>query len=87
MNNARTDFQGALCDLIASSGSFLCNWFLDNPFYEDIFCKRQTPAAKNRIDFVSEESFVPAFRQRGRKAYFLPLAVDPLYSTLKGRLI
>jgi len=84
INNAGTDFQGALCDLIASSGSFLCNWFLDDPFYEDIFCKRQTPAAKNRIDFVSEESFVPVFRQRGRKAYFLPLAVDPLYFNIEG---
>lgn len=86
INNAGTDFQGALGDLIESSGSFQCNWFLDDPFYEDIFFKRRAPNLKNRIDFVSEESFVPALRQKGYKAFFLPLAVDPLYFKLEGAI-
>jgi Uncharacterized protein conserved in bacteria len=84
INNAGTDFSGTLFDLIASSGSYLCNWFLDDPFYEDIFFKRQTPSKKNRLDFVSEESFVPKMIEQGRKAFFLPLAVDPLYFNLEG---
>jgi spore maturation protein CgeB len=41
-------------------------------------------ALKNRLDFVSEESFVPKLIEKGYKAFFLPLAVDPLYFNLEG---
>jgi spore maturation protein CgeB len=86
INNAGTDFQGALGGLIESSGSYQCNWFLDDPFYEDIFYNRRTTALKNRLDFVSEESFVPKLIEKGYKAFFLPLAVDPLYFNLEGTI-
>ena len=79
INDAGTDLQGNLGDLLTASGSLLCNWYLDDPFYEEIFYNRKTVEAKNRIDFVSEASFVPMLQQRGRSAFFLPLAVDPLY--------
>jgi spore maturation protein CgeB len=37
------------------------------------------PSLKNRLDFVSEESFVPMMKEKGMNAHFLPLATDPLY--------
>jgi spore maturation protein CgeB len=79
INNAGYDLQGALSDLIVSSGSYQCNWFTDDPFYEDIFYNRRLPNFKNRLDFVSEESFITPMKEKGYSAHFLPLAVDPLY--------
>jgi spore maturation protein CgeB len=79
INDAGSDLQGNLSDLLSASGSLLCNWYLDDPFYEEIFYNRKTVAAKNRIDFVSEASFVTTLQERGRNVFFLPLAVDPLY--------
>jgi spore maturation protein CgeB len=86
INNAGYDLQGALSDLFASGGSYQCNWFLDDPFYEDIFYNSRTPNMKNRIDFVSEESFVPRLREKGYHAYFLPLATDPQYFNSEGNV-
>lgn len=79
INDAGSDLQGKLSDLLTANGSLLCNWYLDDPFYEEIFYSRITKNSANRIDFVSEASFVPTLQLRGRKAFFLPLAVDPLY--------
>jgi spore maturation protein CgeB len=79
INNAGYDLQGALSDLLADSGSYQCNWFIDDPFYEDIFYSRRLPNLKKRLDFISEASFVPAMTAKGYRAQFLPLAVDPLY--------
>jgi spore maturation protein CgeB len=79
INNTGYDLDGTLGDLLNANGSFQCNWFLDDPFYEDIFYKRRMPAIKSRLDFVSEESFVPMMREKGYTAHFLPLATDPLY--------
>ena len=84
VNNAGYDYQGTLSDLIASSGSFQCNWFVDDPFYEDIFYNRRLPNLKNRLDFVTEETFVTPMRQKGYNAHFLPLAVDPDYFKADG---
>jgi spore maturation protein CgeB len=86
INNAGTDFKGTLGGLIESSGSYHCNWFLDDPFYEDTFYNRKTTALKNRLDFMSEESFIPKMIEKGHKAFFLPLAVDPLYFNLEGTI-
>jgi spore maturation protein CgeB len=81
INNAGYDLAGGLSDLLASQGAYQCNWFVDDPFYEDIFCNRRMPALKNRLDFVSEESFVPLMKQKGMNAHFLPLATDSRYFT------
>ena len=87
INNAGYDVQGALCDLLSSAGCYQCNWFLDDPFYEDIFFNRRMPDVKNRLDFVSEETFVPLMKEKGYHAYFLPLATDPLYFNTNGETV
>jgi spore maturation protein CgeB len=79
INNTGYDLDGCLSDLFMSAGVYQCNWFLDDPFYEDIFMGRRVRARRNRLDFVSEESFVPMLKDKGFNAYFLPLATDPLY--------
>ncbi len=84
INNAGYDLQGALSDLLSSSGSYLCNWFIDDPLYEEIMFNRKTPNLTNRLDFVSEETFLPMLQEKGYNAHFLPLATDPLYFNTNG---
>jgi spore maturation protein CgeB len=84
INDAGYDLQGVLSDLLSSAGCYQCNWYLDDPFYEAIFFNRRLPDMKNRLDFVSEESFVPMMREKGYTAHFLPLATDPLYFNTTG---
>ncbi len=79
INDAGYDLNGVLSDELAATGCYQCNWFLDDPFYEDIFFNRRMPNLKNRLDFASEESFVPPMKEKGYHAHFLPLATDPLY--------
>jgi len=43
INNAGTDFPGPLTYLIVSSGSFQCNWFLDDPFTKTFFTIAKCP--------------------------------------------
>jgi spore maturation protein CgeB len=84
VNDAGYDAQGVLSDGLAAAGCYQCNWYLDDPFYETLFFYRRMPNLKNRLDFVSEESFVPLMVEKGSHAYFLPLATDPLYFNTKG---
>jgi spore maturation protein CgeB len=42
------------------------------------------PNVKNRLDFVSEESFVPPMKEKGYHAHFLPLATDPQYFNMNA---
>ncbi len=79
LNDAGFDQAGVLGSLLASSGSFLLNWYYDDPLYEAIFYKRKISDKTSRIDFVSEETFVPLLAQNGFNSHFLPLATDPEY--------
>jgi spore maturation protein CgeB len=84
INDAGYDLQGALSDGLSRAGCYQCNWFLDDPFYEHVFFSRRMPSLKNRLDFVSEESFVLPMNNKGYHAHFLPLATDPLYFNMNG---
>jgi len=79
LNDAGFDQAGALSSLIASSGSYMVNWYYDDPLYEQIFYKRLIKDFSRRIDFVSEDSFVPLLAAKGHNAHFLPLATDLEY--------
>jgi spore maturation protein CgeB len=79
LNDAGFDKAGALSSLIASTGSYLVNWYYDDPLYEHIFYKRAINNLSRRIDFVSEDSFVPLLAAKGHNAHFLPLATDPSF--------
>lgn len=79
INDAGYDLKGKLHNLIAQSGSYQVNWYHDYPFYYNIFKNRSSFLSKNRIDFISEKSYVDLLRSDGRNGHFLPLATDPVY--------
>jgi spore maturation protein CgeB len=79
LNDAGFDQAGELGSLIAKTGSYVLNWYYDDPLYEHIFYKRAISCLDRRIDFVSEDSFVPLLRAKGYDAHFLPLATDIEY--------
>lgn len=79
INDAGYDLKGNLQKLIVQSGSYQVNWYHDYPFYYTIF-KNQSPiSSQNRIDFISEKSYVKLLKGKGRNGHFLPLATDPTY--------
>jgi spore maturation protein CgeB len=84
INDAGYDLQGTLSELLSAAGCYQCNWFLDDPFYERIFYNCRQGNMKNRLDFVSEESFATKMNEKGYHAHFLPLATDPLYFNMKN---
>lgn len=79
INDAGYDLEGKLQDLILQSGSYLVNWYHDYPFYEHEFKNRPNLPSKNRIDFVSEKSYVDLLKSKGFNSHFLPLATDPTF--------
>jgi spore maturation protein CgeB len=79
LNDAGFDQAGVLGSLLARTGSYQLNWYYDDPLYENIFHKRVIRNLAQRIDFVSENSFVALLSAKGRRAHFLPLATDPAY--------
>jgi spore maturation protein CgeB len=79
LNDAGFDQAGELGSLITGTGSYVLNWYYDDPLYEHIFYKRVISDLKRRIDFVSEDSFVPLLRAKGHDAHFLALATDTEY--------
>jgi spore maturation protein CgeB len=86
INNAGYDYEGALSDRIAASGSHAVNWFTDHPFYEEVRWGRRRPNPRNRIDFVTENAFVDPMNAAGINARFLPLATDPAYFSMDGAM-
>ncbi len=79
INDAGYDLDARLERLILQSGSYIINWHHDYPLYYHEFKNKKHFPSKNRIDFVSEKSYVDCLQARGYRAFFLPLATDPLY--------
>lgn len=81
INDGGTDNQGVLHNHINRSGSYLINWYHDYPFYNVEFNNRVLTPFQNRIDFISEYSYVKLLRDSGFNSFFLPLATDPSFFT------
>lgn len=77
INDAGCDYSGKLLEILSAKGCFFANWYTDYPFYEEIFHGRVMKPRSDRIDFVSEASFVSEMSMRGFNSCFLPLATDP----------
>jgi spore maturation protein CgeB len=84
VNDAGHDRVGRLAGLLIRSGSYIVNWYYDYPFYEEIHTGRRMCPSPARLDFVTEESFLPEMRERGFNANFLPLAADPRFFGTEG---
>ncbi len=79
VNDGGTDYEGIMHSLIEKSGSYLINWYHDYPFYNCEFHSRKLKPFNNRVDFISEFSYVKLLESKGFNSYFLPLATDPKY--------
>lgn len=79
VNDGGTDYSGKMHSLIQDSGSYLINWYHDYPFYNSEFHNRILKPFKNRLDFISEFSYVDLLNSKGFNGHFLPLATDPTY--------
>lgn len=85
VNDAGFDYHGNLSNKLISAGCLIVNWYHDYPFYEEIFFGRLMEPSKSRIDFISEESFLPEMKERGFASAFLPLATDPEFFNTKKK--
>ncbi|MBD3346772.1 MAG: glycosyltransferase [Chitinivibrionales bacterium] len=84
VNNAGYDFDGRLSDRLAADGAYQVNWDVDDPFYKTHYHGVRQPNMHNRLDFVTEASFVPRMNATGYHAHFLPLGVDPSLFNSQG---
>ncbi|MFA6448786.1 MAG: glycosyltransferase [bacterium] len=72
-----------LCDdIIGRLGAPVAAWFMDNPFQQLALNEgEEGPRPKmlgdNFYAFSWDESYVPELRERGVRAYYLPLATNP----------
>lgn len=86
INDAGFDFKGTMSKKLIAAGCLIVNWYHDYPFYEEVFMERIMEPSKFRIDFVTEESFLPEMQERGFTAHFLPLATDPYFFKSENKI-
>jgi spore maturation protein CgeB len=77
INEWGTDTGGRFCDFCESRKIIHCNWCVDDPFYEEIILAKKYRPSPLRFDFVSDRGYVQPMRERGYRAFFLPLCTDP----------
>ena len=77
VNDGGIDADGVLGKYLDGKKIVHCNWYVDDPFYEEIILVKKYRPSPTRIDFVSDKGYVEPMRDRGYRAFFLPLAADP----------
>jgi spore maturation protein CgeB len=77
LNDWGLDATGMVAEFLRKKNILHINWYVDDPFYGQIMFGFNHAAGLNRLDFVSDRGYVAALAGQGRKAFFLPLAVDP----------
>lgn len=71
------DTEGVIHEFLEQNKIIHINWFVDDPFYEEIILKKKYKPSQFRIDFVSDMDYLPIMRAKGYNAFFLPLGTDP----------
>ncbi len=77
VNDWGLDAEGIIRNFTALHNMLHCNWCADDPFFHHIFHHKALSPIANRIDFISDRSYVQPLRNLGFKAHFCPLATDP----------
>jgi len=77
VNDWGLDDKGIIRDFCISRSILHCNWCADDPFYHHVFHGSGFKPVSNRIDFVTDRSYVGQLRRLGFNAHFCPLATDP----------
>jgi spore maturation protein CgeB len=76
VNDWGLDFDGVVSGHVARSAMIHVNWCVDDPFFMEIVHDHPLKPSPNRIDFVSNRSYVQPLREKGMNAHFLALAAD-----------
>ncbi|MBN1131346.1 MAG: glycosyltransferase, partial [Chitinispirillaceae bacterium] len=77
VNEWGLDATGVLHAILETHRIIHCNWSVDDPFFEEIIQVKKFRPSALRIDFVSDKGYLQPMNDRGYRARFLPLAVDP----------
>jgi spore maturation protein CgeB len=70
------DSDGVIHQFLEKNKILHINWFVDDPFYEEIILKKKFHPSSYRIDFVSDKDYLQRMKNCGYNAFFLPLATD-----------
>jgi len=76
INEWGIDTDGIIQKFLEKNQIMYVNWFVDDPFYEEIILKKKFRPYKLRIDFVSDKDYLQKMKDRGYNAFFLPLGTD-----------
>lgn len=79
VNEWGIDCDGLIWEFLEKEKIVHLNWFVDDPFYEEIIQKKKFKPSLLRLDFVSDKDYLPKMKERGYNAFFLPLGTDPSY--------
>ena len=76
INDWGIDYDGELSDFLESREIIQVNWYVDDPFYEEIMFRPKFRPSPLRFDFVSDKGYLTPMHERGYQARFLPLGTD-----------
>ncbi len=77
VNEWGIDTVGVLKTFLEKHTIIHINWFVDDPFYDELIHTKKFIPSELRIDFVSDKDYLPRMIESGYHAYFLPLGTDP----------
>jgi spore maturation protein CgeB len=77
VNDWGMGLDNVVAEFLTANSILHVNWCADDPFFYETFHGHPLRPVPNRIDFVSDRSYVAAMRSRGMNAHFAPLASDP----------
>jgi len=77
VNEWGIDTKGILKTFLEKHAIIHINWFVDDPFYEELILTKKFVQSEFRIDFVSDKDYLQQMIESGYHAYFLPLGTDP----------
>jgi spore maturation protein CgeB len=92
VNEWGIDTRGILKVFLEKHAIIHINWYVDDPFYEELILTKKFIASELRIDFVSDKDYLPRMIASGYHAYFLPLGTDlsvffPCESTIEHECV
>jgi spore maturation protein CgeB len=79
VNDWGMGIDGVTASFVKENCVLHVNWCADDPFFYETFHGRPLAPEPNRIDFVSDRSYIARMLARGMNAHFLPLASDPSF--------
>ena len=77
INEWGLDSKGILAAYLLRTGIVHVNWFVDDPFFEELMQVKKFHPSPLRLDFVSDKGYLEQMSERNYNAFYLPLGTDP----------